>query len=261
MSSLVATRADVAVAHAAAPAVEAPYRVSLATTPEQRRAAQALRFRVFNLEMREGLAESYATGLDADPFDDWCEHLVIEDARGEVVGTYRLQTGLQAAQAGGYYSAREFDFTPYEPLRTGLVELGRACIDARHRSFTVLNLLWGGIGAFARSHGARWLIGCSSLTTQDPAVAAAAAAVLAPHLVAPELRTRPVAGFACPEVAPAAEPPKIPKLLAAYLALGAGICGPPALDREFRTVDFLTLVDLESPTLVALRRRGRFGGL
>ena len=41
--------------------------------------------------------------------------------------------------------------------------------------------------------------------------------------------------------------------------LGAQVCGAPALDREFRTVDFLTLLDLESPAMQALRRRGRFG--
>jgi putative hemolysin len=37
---------------------------------------------------------------------------------------------------------------------------------------------------------------------------------------------------------------KIPRLLRAYLAAGAQICGPPAMDREFRTIDFLTLLDL-----------------
>ena len=43
----------------------------------------------------------------------------------------------------------------------------------------------------------------------------------------------------------ATKPPKIPKLLAAYLALGIKLCGPPAIDREFKTIDFLTLFDLE----------------
>src|SRR6202012_5713025 len=32
------------------------------------------------------------------------------------------------------------------------------------------------------------------------------------------------------------------KLLRAYLAIGAKICGPPAIDREFGTIDFLTLL-------------------
>ena len=39
---------------------------------------------------------------------------------------------------------------------------------------------------------------------------------------------------------------KIPKLLRAYLAVGAKICGPPAIDPEFKTIDFLTLMDLQA---------------
>jgi putative hemolysin len=34
--------------------------------------------------------------------------------------------------------------------------------------------------------------------------------------------------------------------LTAYLSLGAKICAPPAMDREFKTIDFLTLLDLEN---------------
>jgi len=50
------------------------------------------------------------------------------------------------------------------------------------------------------------------------------------------------------------EAPKIPKLLRAYLSIGAKICGPPALDRQFKTIDFLTLLDLHSlPALVRAR--------
>ena len=37
---------------------------------------------------------------------------------------------------------------------------------------------------------------------------------------------------------------KIPKLLNAYLSLGAKICGAPAIDTDFKTIDFLTLMDL-----------------
>jgi putative hemolysin len=34
--------------------------------------------------------------------------------------------------------------------------------------------------------------------------------------------------------------------LRAYLSLGAKICGPPALDRQFKTIDFLTLLDIHA---------------
>jgi putative hemolysin len=40
--------------------------------------------------------------------------------------------------------------------------------------------------------------------------------------------------------------PNIPRLLTGYLAVGAKICGEPALDREFKTIDFLTLMDFDS---------------
>src|SRR4051812_32718386 len=85
------------------------YTLSLAKSVEEVRAAQTLRFLVFNLELNEGLEHSYATCLDADPFDEVCDHLLVkETATGEIVGTYRLQTGAKAAQNRGYYSAQEF---------------------------------------------------------------------------------------------------------------------------------------------------------
>src|SRR5580692_9003205 len=80
------------------------YRLRLAANPADLRAAQLLRFVVFNLELQEGLEQSYATCLDADAYDDVCDHLLVEDLRtGEVIGTYRLQTGVRAASNLGYY--------------------------------------------------------------------------------------------------------------------------------------------------------------
>lgn len=235
------------------------YRLRLAGSAADVAAAQALRFEVFNLELDEGLVQSYDTGLDADPFDAQCDHLLVEDAdSGAVVGTYRLQTGLRAQLGLGYYSEREFDFSPLEAARAQMVELGRACIHQQHRSFAVLNLLWKGIGTYARERGARYLIGCSSITSQDPADGAAVYQKLLPNLSPPAWRTKPQAAFACPLNAVSAEPPRIPRLLSAYLAMGAAICGEPAIDREFRTIDFLTWVDVEAPAVVAMQARGRF---
>ncbi len=226
----------------------AHYTTRLARNLTEIRAAQALRFEVFNLELHEGLDQSYATGLDEDPFDAVCDHLIVEYLPSDqVVGTYRLQTGATAAARLGYYSAQEFEFGVFAPFRAEVIELGRACVHRQHRNRVVLGLLWKGIADYARQHGGRYLLGCSSLTSQDPAVGASAYADLCRHYLAPpELRTRPVSAFDCPLDQLAAEPPRIPKLLRAYLALGAKICGPPALDRQFKTIDFLTLLDLAS---------------
>ena len=232
------------------------YATRLARSLEDIRAAQSLRFQVFNLELNEGLEQSYATGLDEDPFDAVCDHLIVEHLpSANIVGTYRLQTGANAAENLGYYCAQEFEFACFEPLRAEMIELGRACVHPQHRNLVVLGMLWKGIADYAKVRGGRYLFGCSSITSQDPAVGASAYADLCrKHLAHPQWRTRPLAAYDCSLSQLAAEPVKIPKLLRAYLTLGANICGPPALDRQFKTIDFLTLLDLDALPLLARQR-------
>lgn len=239
--------------------VSAPsqYAIRLALSPEEIQAAQALRFQVFNLELNEGLAQSYATGLDADPYDAVCDHLLVEHvASGQIVGTYRLQTGPSAKTHLGYYCEQEFHFDVYEPWRNQIVELGRACVHRQHRNLFVLGLLWKGIADYASQRGARYLIGCSSLTTQEPAAGASAYTELCRnHLAEPQWRTNPLPSHECPLHEVTEEPMSIPKLLRAYMTVGAKICGPPALDRQFKTIDFLTLLDIEA---LSASTRARF---
>jgi putative hemolysin len=224
------------------------YQARLASTPDDVKAAQTLRFLVFNLELNEGLEQSFVTCRDADPFDEVCDHLLVENTQtGEVVGTYRLQSGTMAKEGRGYYSAQEFDFSPFEPIRGELIELGRACVHQNHRNLLVLSMLWKGISAYAHQCGAHYLIGCSSLSSQDPACGAAVySQLIRQHLIEPPFQTSPLPEWVCPlaDLKPGAQ--KIPKLLGAYLSLGAKICGPPALDPVFRTIDFLTMLDLEA---------------
>ncbi len=223
------------------------YQLRFAESREDLEAAFRLRFLVFNLELNEGLESAYETGYDTDEFDKTCDHLIVEhNPSRQVVGTYRLQTGRAAARNLGYYSAREFDFSPYEPIRDSMVELGRASIHRNHRSFEVLTLLWRGIASYALERNARYLIGCSSLTSQCPREGSDMYWRLREFLVEPVLRTSPRLGFTIPIGAAIPEMPRInpPRLLRAYLTIGARICGEPAMDREFKTIDFLTLLDL-----------------
>ena len=233
------------------------YRLRFVESLEDLEAAYRLRFLVFNLELGEGLETAYEHGYDTDEFDAVCDHLIVEHRQThEVVGTYRLQTGTSAGRNLGYYSAREFDFTPYESLRSSIVELGRASIHREHRSFQVLSLLWRGIAAYAEERQARYLIGCSSLTSQDPQVGSAMYHSLQRHLADPDLRTTPLPDHDMPLLQAESTNAEVqpPKLLRAYLSIGASICGRPALDREFKTIDFLTLLDLESMSSCARSR-------
>jgi len=133
--------------------------------------------------------------------------------------------------------------------------LGRACVHPQHRNLVVLGLPWKGTADYARRHGGRYLFGYSSITSQDPAGGASAFSNLRrKHLAQPQWRTRPLAAYDCSLRQLATEPVKIPKLLRAYLALGANICGPPALDCQFKTIDFLTLLALDALPPLARQR-------
>jgi len=231
------------------------YRLRLAETPGDVQAAQRLRYQVFNVEMGEGLASAAETGMDVDRFDAVCDHLLVEEiASGTLVGTYRVQMGDRALAGAGFYSAQEFDFTPFLPCAAELLELGRACVHKQHRNLVVLGLLWKGIATYAKERGGRYLIGCSSLTSQDPAEGMALYLSLKDRYLAPEgWVTKPMPGYEC-QAAPLATPVRAPKLMSAYFSIGAKICGEPALDVEFKTIDFLTLVDIQAlPASVAAR--------
>ena len=236
--------------------VASHYCCRLAQTPEDIEKAQMLRFQVFNLELEEGLDEAFTTGRDEDPFDTICDHLIVEDrASGRIVGTYRLQSGIKAKKGLGYYSEQEFDFSPFEPMRHEMLELGRACIHKSHRNLASLSLLWKGIARYARNYDLRYFIGCSSLTSQDPDAGLEVFRMLEKRfLTLPHLRTKPHPRYACPFGEQPETQPEIPKLLRAYLTVGAQICGPPALDKAFGTIDFLTLLDLKKLSARTLRR-------
>ena len=235
------------------------YRVRLATTEQEIKAAQRLRFQVFNLEMGEGLVASYEDGLDSDQFDEICDHLIVEQIEtGAIVGTYRVQMGNRALAGAGFYSAQEFDFTPLLEHAAEIVELGRACVDKQHRNLVVLGLLWKGIADYAKAHGGRYLVGCSSLTSENPAEGIALYESLREKYAAPEgWQVRPMPGFECEIRDPGMKIPekvRAPKLMSAYFSIGAKICGPPAIDAEFKTIDFLIVVDLVTmPDSVAAR--------
>ena len=223
------------------------YLARLALTESERAAAYRLRFVVFNLEMNEGLESAYADGYDKDHFDDVCDHMIVQDrTTGRIVGTYRMQMGDVAGRYFGYYSEQEFCFAPYEAMRPQIVELGRACIHREHRSPEVLHLLWRGIARYALVNGGRYMMGCCSLTSQDVEEGHAVFESLRSCMVEPDLLTKATTAFALPEAKLTNLAARAPKLLRAYLTIGAKICSEPAIDRGFKTIDFLTLLDLQT---------------
>ena len=229
------------------------YVLQFAATADELDAVQKLRFDVFNLELGEGLDESFATGRDRDVFDTVCHHLVVtEKDSQEVVGTYRMQTGAMAAANRGFYSAEEFTLDAFPPdvIELG-VEVGRAAIAKSCRNRHLLFLLWKGLAIYMAHHRKRYLFGCCSLTSQNPVEGKR----VMEHLeregyVHPTCRVRPQPGWECyddelrPGPSERAHPVDLPRLFSLYLRYGAKVCGAPALDRLFKTIDYLVLLDV-----------------
>jgi len=109
------------------------YTLRLASSQADVIAAQSLRYNVFALEM--GAVTPGPPGLDADGFDDLCDHLIVwhrtPGRPAEAVGTYRLlppHSNDHHPRATGLYTDRQFGLMPMESILDRTVEVGRACV-------------------------------------------------------------------------------------------------------------------------------------
>jgi len=231
------------------------YIVKTANSADELRQALQLRHDVFLSEL---LHRKKRSGLDIDKFDKSCDHLLIIDKRdNRLIGTYRLQSSLHTKK---WYSATEFHMKHIKHLPGNKLELGRACVHPEHRNGVTITLLWEGIIAYIEASQTKYLFGCSSVKTMDKEEIRAIYYYLKHqgHLD-PDLLVRPRGKFRVPGLhrhvrkfphphpdAGNLERGKIPSLLASYLKVGAKICGTPALDKSFKCIDFLTLLDVEN---------------
>jgi putative hemolysin len=230
------------------------YCVKLAERIEEIDAVLRLRYEVFNLELHEGLKSSYLTLRDEDRFDQQCHHLlVIEKKTNEVVGTYRMQTYEMAMSGDGFYSSTEFEigWLGWFKLMKS-VELGRACISRDHRNGRVLFLLWKGIGQYMQIHQKRYLFGCASFASQSVVEGTLLMNDLLKRGYARRnVRVNPRKGYKCYQNALKnrfVEVDNTPPLMEIYFRYGAKVCSYPAIDREFKTIDFLVLLDMNTLT-------------
>ncbi|AQS66216.1 GNAT family N-acetyltransferase [Streptomyces pactum] len=229
----------------AKPAAPHRYTVALAREEEDVRAAQRLRHDVFAQEMGARLA-SPEPGYDVDPFDAYCDHLLVrEEDTGQVVGTYRLLPPGRAAVAGRLYAESEFDLAALDAIRPGLVEVGRSCVHPDHRDGAVIGLIWAGIARYMTDRGHEWLAGCCSIPLADGGTLAAGTwdRVRTKHLAPEEYRVRPLLPWTPSAAAPAGRT-ELPALLRGYLRLGAWVCGEPAHDVDFGVADLYVLLPM-----------------
>jgi len=220
--------------------------LSLATSKEEVREVQRLRYKVF-IESMGLSALSNPEGLDKDEFDDYCDHLIVRDSKSlKVVGTYRVLGPNAALEMGRYYSETEFDLSRLQHIRSGIAEAGRACIHPDYRSGAVIMLLWAGLAAYMRRERCSHLIGCASISLTDGGQNAAAIyqSFTENDFCPLEYRVTPHLRFPLDEIDTANFEARIPPLLKGYLRAGAWICGEPAWDPDFHSADLFVMLPL-----------------
>lgn len=219
-----------------------------------------LRYENF-IENKKGIGRYFC--IDIDQYDYSCDHIIIQDKENnKIIGTYRVRSTLYTDEL---YSQSEFNLDVFMQKRGVKLELGRACIDPAYRNGTSIDLLWKGLSRYAEISGTRYICGCSSIKTMCPQRSKAYLEMFkAMGHYSDELRVAPLENFNMrlenvelnefwaehrndQEL-------KIPPLLKSYIKVGAQVFGAPALDRDFKCIDFFTALDIQNLTPLFKRR-------
>lgn len=223
-------------------------------------AVQRLRWDVFVEEMGASPLAP-ATGLEADPFDELCDHLLVTDElsgtdESRVVGTYRLLRESVAMPHGGFYSSTEFDLSQLVSYCRGmgeLLELGRSCVLPAYRTSQTISLLWRGISDYLSQHRIAAMLGCASFAGTDAAEHAAGLSYLAHnHLAAADLRPRLLPGLGIPlnQLERGTYDERralmgLPPLIKGYLRAGATFGEGAFVDESFKTIDVCVILPVK----------------
>lgn len=230
--------------------------IKFAATDQELEQVFKLRYDVFNIEQGKGLNIAEESGLDKDNFDPYCLHLIVlYKPENRVIGTYRVHPGPVAIESPkGFYSATEFKIEGIEKIADRLMEAGRSCVHPEFRSGAVVSLLWSGLAEMLARCGLFYMMGCVSLEVNSPSAAWALLRNFENNdQICPHLKASPMPGYELPPGDPAEiemilsnrhELARVyPPLLKGYMRLGGKICGEPVYDYEFKTIDFLMLLD------------------
>ena len=241
--------------------------VRLATTPDEVRAAQRLRYRVFVEELGgDGPLVDHEAKIEADAFDPFFQHLLLIDtAKDEVVGVYRLLTCDAADAAGGFYSESEFDLSALKASGRKLLELGRSCLAPEYRGGTGMFRLWTALAEFVAQNEIDILFGVASFHGTDIDQLAPSFSLLHErHLAPAEISAtakpyQPMNLLNVAEIDRVAAMKQVPALIKAYLKIGGFVGDGAYIDHQFNTTDVCLILDTArlNPSQAALYRKDR----
>ncbi len=225
--------------------------IRLANSPEEIKAAQSLRYKVFYEEYgATPCEETKKTKLDADKFDNIADHLIVLDTAlpegtDQMVGTYRLLRRDVAEKHGKFYTSDEYDIQPILDSRDNILELGRSCVLPNYRTRPVMQKLWQGIAHYVADHQIEMMFGCASFHGTDPSAFSDQLAYLYHyHLAEPDMCPRALDEryidmnlHAKGDLDAKRVFVSMPPLLKGYIRLGASIGDGAVIDHQFNTTD------------------------
>ena len=134
------------------------YRARVASSEKDVIAAQSLRHDAF----------IGGEGLDQDPFDDICTHILVEEiAGGRLVCCFRMLPLTRGAEISRSYSAQFYELSALEQFDGKMVEMGRFCVRSNMRDPDVLRVAWAAMTRYVDDNRVEMLFGCSSFTGTD----------------------------------------------------------------------------------------------
>lgn len=234
--------------------------VKVASTLDEIRALQALRFQVFYDEMHAKADASKAMlRLDMDIWDTVAEHLIVlqrlpdQKDKAMVVGTLRLVRRERLPEGLGFYTGQAFDLSPILSNFERVVEMGRFCVARHLRGGRVILMLWNQLTDFVNKHNIQAMFGCGSFHGTNPQDHQPVFAELHRNHVAPE-QFRPRARvpnhvaleqFGTSAEAASSPPAELPPLIRSYLRLGAYVSDSAIIDEQFNTCFVCILLVLD----------------
>ncbi len=251
--------------------IDGQLKLVLATTEEDLRASERLRYEVFVEELGgDGALVDHEGRFERDEFDPLFDHLVLIDESRDrdrlehVVGVYRLMPGDRSET---FYSEREYDLTALKQSGRSLLELGRSCIHPDFRGGLALQQMWGGLAEYVLERDIEILFGVASMHGTDvEALAEPLSHLYHAHLAPPELRVRAQEGvYQSMDLVPSEQINRVaamravPALIKSYLKLGGFVGDGAYVDHEFNTTDVCLILDVARLSDGARTRFGRGG--
>lgn len=231
------------------------YRARLATTEDDVRAAQKLRFDAFIANRDTPRGGARAVGVDADHLDPHCHHMLVEERRtGRLVCCFRMMPLKTGAEIDRSYSAQFYDLAALRDYPGAMVEMGRFCIHPEVKDPDILRVAWGAMTQYVDDHGVEMLFGCSSFEGTEADSYMDAFALLKARHIAPK---RWLPRVKAPKIIPYAKRltrrrpdmkqalGKMPPLLRTYLSMGGWVSDHAVVDPDMNTLHVFTGVEIK----------------